>query len=462
MQTTNPLYGQQVVDEISEDCLFLNVWTPGVENGRRPVMVWFHGGAFMFGAGSRGMQHGAVLAKRGEVVVVTVNYRLGLFGWLRGIDVCGDALPSTGNEGLLDQLAALQWVKDEIAAFGGDPDNVTVFGQSAGAVSLNAMLSRPRSGGLFHRAVLQSGTQLIRPRAAANQVMERILADLQLAPDKAGRLKELSAAQLLELQTRVTPRARGIAYCPVADGVDIPLDPLAAIAAGNSVGMPLLIGTNLEEQRFFARIDPGVDEMSDAELLTRLADAPPNPLDGARFDPAEAVATYRQARSARGESASPSDLWFAIMSDLRFRVPMMRLAEVHPGLVYTYLLTWRSPGWNGRLGAGHTVDVPLVFGTLDDPESQAIVPPGSGADRLSIQMQAAWLAFARGGNPSTPDLPNWEPYSLPRRPTMLLGTICQLEDAPYEPERRFWGTNTVQSELMHPEPTLPGRWQPAH
>lgn len=138
------------------------------------------------------------------------------------------------------------------------------------------------------------------------------------------------------------------------------------------------------------------------------------------------------------------------MSDLRFRFPMMRLAEVHPAPVYTYLLTWRSPGWNGKLGSGHTVEVPLVFGTLDEPESQAIVPPGSGADHLSAQMQDAWIAFARSGNPSTQELPSWEPYSTPRRPTMLLDTTCKMVDAPYEPEGKFW--ETCMAAQLTPSP----------
>ena len=446
MQAPNAVSaGQSEVVEPSEDCLTLNVWTPAVDAGRRPVLVWFHGGAFLTGAGSRPMNHGAGLAGRGDVVVVTVNYRLGLFGYLRGVDVCGDALPSSGNAGLQDQCAALTWVKQEIAAFGGDPENVTVVGQSAGAISISAMLAMPQARGLFQKAILQSGSALLQTPATANRVMEAILADVGLAPHEAGRLRELPAAQLLEIQTRVTPRAAGIAYRPVADGAEIPADPFAAIGAGSARGIPLLLGTNLEEWKFFRRLDPDLDHLTDDGLLARLADPRTNVHTGdtVQFDPVEAVATYREARAARGESTSPQELWLAMMGDRRYRVPVTRLAGLqaaHTPDVYAYLFTWQSPAWNGQLGAGHVVEVPFVFGTFDAPDSRDLVPAGSPVGTLSAQMQDAWTAFARTGRPQAPELPGWEPYTVPRRRTMVLGTTSGPVDAPYEAERRFWET----------------------
>lgn len=451
MQVANVVTGRQSPGPApSEDCLTLNIWTPSVDDRRRPVMVWLHGGAFTFGSGSSPTQQGAVLARRGDVVVVTINYRLGLFGYLRGIDVCGEALPSTGNMGLLDQRAALGWVQDEIAAFGGDPGNVTVFGQSAGAVSIGAMLTMPRARGLFQKAILQSGGALPLSPAAANRVMEEILADLGLAPYQAHTLRDLPAAQLLEVQARVTPRERGISYHPVVDGAEVPRDPEAAVAAGSASGMPVLIGTTLEEWSFFQRLEPEVDRLTDDGLLARLDDPRRDALGMERepFDSAEAISLYRRERAARGECTTPRALWTAIMSDRRFRVPEMRLAELwaaHTPETYAYLFTWQSPGWDGKLGAAHGVDVPFVFGTLDVPAAHANIPVGSPVGRLSEQMQDAWVAFARTGSPRTPELHDWEPYSPTRRCTMLLGTTCFAVDAPNEAERRFWATQAATS-----------------
>ncbi len=452
MQAASALSSRlSVADASSEDCLTLNIWTPAVDDRRRPVLVWLHGGAFIFDAGSNPMFHGAAMARRGDVVVVTLNYRLGLFGYLRGIDVCGEALPSTGNAGLLDQLAALAWVGEEIAAFGGDPGNVTVFGQSAGARSIAAMLAMPQARGLFHKAILQSGAiaQMQTP-AAANRVMAAILADVGIAPREARRLRDLPADQLLEVQTRVTPRAGGVAYGPVVDGSEIPADPLAAIAAGSAAGIPLLIGTNAEEWKFFRRLEPEGEGLTDEGLLARLTEPPPNAriVDEAPFDPAEVVAVYRWARAGRGEGSTAHDLWIAIMSDRRFRMPAMRLAArhaAHTPQTYAYLFTWRSPAWDGLLGAGHVVEVPFVFGTFDAPSARDLVPADAAVGDLSARMQDAWLAFARTGNPATAALPDWEPDTAARRCTMLLGMTSGPVDAPFETERRFWADRAVGS-----------------
>jgi para-nitrobenzyl esterase len=280
--------------------------------------------------------------------------------------------------------------------------------------------------------------------------MESILADQGLAPHEAGRLRDLPAEQLLEIQTRVTPRARGAVYRPVADGVELPTDLEAGIASGSSAGIPLLIGTNQEEWKLYRQMDPAGDDLTDAALLARLADPFMNAqaADNARFDPAEAVAAYRQAHATRGESTTAAELWFAIMRDRRFTVPSTRLAELHAAhtpQTYAYLFTWKSPAWDGRLGAGHVVEVPFVFGSFDAPDSQDLVPAGSSVGRLSEHIQDAWVAFARTGSPRTPEFSGWEPYTSARRSTMLLGTTCGPVDAPYEAERRFWADRTPAS-----------------
>jgi para-nitrobenzyl esterase len=197
---------------------------------------------------------------------------------------------------------------------------------------------------------------------------------------------------------------------------------------------------------FFRRMDSAVETLTDEVLIARLADprTTAQAWDGARFEPGEAVALYRRERATRGEGTRAQDLWFALMTDRRFRVPSMRLAELHAAHTphtYAYLFTWKSSGWDGKLGAGHVVDVPFVFGTFDAPDAQDLVPTGSPVGSLPERMQDAWATFARTGNPRTSDLPDWEPYTAARRSTMLLGDACGSADAPYEAERRFWAAH---------------------
>ena len=432
-QTTQPL------PEMGEDCLYLNVWTPATDNARRPVMVWLYGGAFLFGAGSRPLFNGARLAARGDVVVVTINYRLGLFGFLRGKGVCGDALDSTGNEGILDQMAALEWVRDEISGFGGDPDNVTVFGQSAGASSAAMLTIMPRARGLAHKVIQQSGGALVRHTPeAADGVMRRLLEGAGLTPAQAGQLRDLSAATLLDLQQRVTARAGGVFYQPVADGDLIPADPFAAIADGASRGIPLLCGTNLDEIKFHRTLDPAVDTLDETALLTRCRALWPT---GGHAECV--IKTYRTARQTRGEDVSPTELWFAIANDHRYRAPLMRQAElqaVHTPQTYAYLFTWRSPAREGRLGAAHTMELPFIFGRLDDPDMAPLIGQETTTQRLSAQMMDAWIAFARTGCPATADLPAWRAYTADCRATMIFDASAHVVEAPMEAERAVWAS----------------------
>ena len=246
-----------LVDEESEDCLTLNVWTPAPADGaRRPVMVWIHGGAWVIGSGSERTYDASHLVRRGDVVVVTINYRLGPFGFLRTREL-GGGLDATGNEAMLDQVAALEWVRDEIAAFGGDPGNVTVFGESAGSVNIACLLTMPRARGLFHRAVLQSGSlNLTRPPSTALDVARQILAEVGLAPEHAHRLRDVPAKDLMAATNAVAGRSVIPPFSPVADGELIPARPFAAIAEGSARGVPLIVGTNLEEMKLYRFLDP--------------------------------------------------------------------------------------------------------------------------------------------------------------------------------------------------------------
>lgn len=431
MQGANPVYRAAAAPPmVSEDCLYLNVWTPAADYERRPVLVWLHGGAFLFSAGSQ--FNGARLAARGNIVVVTLNYRLGLFGFLRGRGVCGEPLDSTGNEGLLDQLAALEWVRDEIAGFGGDPGNVTLAGQSAGATSAAVLSVSPRASGLLHKVVQQSGcAALHHTPQSADGVMHRVLTEAGLTPRQGGRLRDMPAEDLLDLQQRATPRATDVFYRPVADGDLIPEDPFAAVAQGASAGIPLLCGTNLEEMKFQRAIDPAGDTLDDAALLRRCGRIWADNAD-------VIVETYRTQRRARGEDTSASELWFAIASDHRFRVPAMRQAELHSAhtpQTYAYLFTWRSPAGGGRLGAAHGVELGFVFGRMDDPRLGETTEQIEG---LSAHMMDRWIAFAHKGQPDVEAPPAWPRYTAERRATMLFGDSLQVDDAPLEVERAVW------------------------
>jgi para-nitrobenzyl esterase len=441
MQVGNPMtaHTSLALPEMSEDCLYLNVWIPAIDDSWRPVLVWLHGGAFVFGAGSRPLYNGARLAVRGDVVVVTLNYRLGLFGFLRGKGVCGDALDTAGYESILDQIAALEWVRDEIGSFGGDPHNVTVFVQSAGARSAALLTIMPRVHGLVHKIFQQSiGLAARQTPESADGVMRHLLEAAGLSPAQAGQLRDMPAAVLLDLQQRVTPRTGGNFYRPVGDGDLIPENPFTAIAAGPSRGIPLLCSTHLDEMKFFRAMDPAVDTLDEAGLLARCRDLRPGVGQAEHV-----IETYRAARQARGADTSPPELWFAIAGDHMYRAPLMRQAELHAAhtpQAYAYLFTWRSPARNGRLGAAHGMEMPFVFGRLDDPGMGPLTGQGEAVQRLSEQMMDAWIAFARTGNPATAALPAWPAYTADHRATMVFDESVSVVDAPMEAERAVWAS----------------------
>ncbi len=383
----------------SEDCLSLNVWTPGCDGARRPVMVWLHGGAFLFGSGATPIYSGRRLARKGDVVVVNINYRLGALGWLHLEELLGQDGPITSNCGLRDQIAALEWVRDNIEGFGGDPDNVTVFGESAGAMSVGALLGAPRARSLFHRAVMQSGAaHNVSSSNRGTAVAEFFLGELGLAPTEAEQLRELPIEALLEAQHRTCMRlglrSVSLPFQPVVDGHLIPR----------------------------ARI---------AELL------PGRDADGTRKAD-RALAIYRRERLGRG-GLDAHDMWVAFQSDRVFRYPATRLSELHAaqGRTYAYLLDWSPAMLRERLGACHGLELPLLFGTHRHPGLRPFLGIGSGP-QVARNIQNAWIAFAHTGNPSAESVGAWAAYTPDRRETMVLGEQPYLEETPLESERAFW------------------------
>src|SRR5580704_6291467 len=422
----------------SEDCLTLNVWTPALDSKRRPVMVWIHGGAFTIGSGAQSLYDGSVLARRGDTVVVTVNYRLGPLGFLRLADVTNGKIPSSGSEGMLDQVAALEWVRDNIAEFGGDPGNVTIFGESAGGMSVGALLAAPAARGLFHKAIPQSGachTGTLRERA--NHNAERVMAKLGAA--NADAMRALTAAQLLTgtlLPDGKTPDPEfGMAYQPVIDGAVIPRMPIEMVTEGASSNVAIMVGSTLDEWKLFAPMDRGLRNLDRAGLAARYS---------RRMQPEIAdrlISSYEHARSSSGASTSAADLFNALETDRILRIPAVRLAEVHAqrrSRIFNYLFTWPSPAAGGMLGSCHALELGFVFGTNSLPGMPQFAGTGPIVERLATEIQDAWLAFARHGDPSCESLGTWPQYDASRRATMILGEKSSVQDAPYDGERRAW------------------------
>ena len=413
-----------------EDCLVLNVWTPCADAAGRPVLVWVHGGGFTGGSGSTPWYDGRRLCARGEVVVVTFNYRLGALGFL---DLSSRGLRHAANCGLLDQVEALRWVRDNITAFGGDPGNVTVFGESAGAMSIGALLATPAASGLFHKAVLQSGAARHASSAErAAQVAEEVLDAAGLEGADVERLQAVDVDVVLAAQAVVERRHAGpdLAFQPVIDGTDLPQAPLAAIAAGSARAVPLMVGTNAEEMKLFGVWEKDLSKLDDASLVERWghnlgAQAP------------AIVATYRSSRPG----ASAAELWSAIGTDAIFRVPAIRLLEAqlgHQPSCFAYVFTMASTAFGGALGACHAQEIPYVFDTLDRPGVSLFTGDPPGAAGLAVAMQHAWVAFARSGDPSSDGAICWPRYDTTLRSTMELGHERRVLLDPASAERELW------------------------
>lgn len=391
-----------------EDCLNLNVWTPDPGGRGLPVMVWIHGGAFMRGSGALPTYDGSRFARDG-VVCVTINYRLGVDGFL----YLGDGI---ANRGLLDQVAALTWVQENIQAFGGDPARVTIFGESAGAFSVATLLSMPRAKGLFQRAIAQSGAaQHTSSVATAQMVARNLVEKLGLAPTLASiaavpidRIVAVEAELAMELALRPDPArwgevaANGMAWEPVVDGDVVPAWPIVRIAKGASGGIDLLVGTTTEEWRFFL-VPTGAIDLVTADRLTTTARV-------MGLDVEKALTVYRASRP----QTSPGDLLGALITDWFFRIPAIRLAEAHAkngGSPYLYEFAWRSPLFRGRFGAAHAVEIPFVFDNLRR-EGTTGLTGGQPPQRLADVMHHAWVAFATDGTPG------WSPYDSRTRSVM--------------------------------------------
>ncbi|MEY9875075.1 para-nitrobenzyl esterase [Streptacidiphilus sp. MAP12-33] len=408
-------------DEAS--CLTLNVWTPQSGSGRRPVLVWIHGGGFLTGSGSDPVFDGGRLARRHDIVVVTVNYRLGALGFLRLAGTLGERYASSGNTGLLDQRAALAWVRDNIAAFGGDPGNVTLCGQSAGAFGVVAHLAAPGSAGLFHKAIVQSGSgEGAASVEQAAEVSRAFLDELGIAPGAAADLLTRPVTDLLRAQEAVTRawQSRGegltLAFRPVVDGSVLPATPLDAITAGAARRVPLLLGTNRDEGRMFTVLGSGpVGDLPEEALVAVFA--------AFHADPGRALDAYRSVES----DTSPAGLLAALMGERTFGAPTRRLAEAQAacgGAVWRYRFDWPSTAHDGRLGACHSLELPFVFDNLTVRGVERFTGP-KPPQELADVMSCCWARFARSGDPGL-----WPRYESGSRQVMLFDRVTSVGKDP--------------------------------
>ena len=418
---------------MSEDCLHLNLWTPAIGTGKRPVLVWFHPGAYSSGTSNEIETDGGRLSRRGDVVVVTVNHRLNAFGHLFLAELAGEEFADSGNVGLLDLVLALRWVQDNISGFGGDSGNVTVFGQSGGGAKIATLMAMPAARGLFHAAMTMSGQQITASRTStATRHATQLLEAAQIAPSRVRDLCSLPTAQLIKL-------SRAPSYLgPVRDGRSLPRDPFDPDAPGQSAHIPMILGNTRDETRtLIGRGDPSLFELTWESLLPKLVAN--SPFMG-NLDRADVIARYRHLYPRY----TPTDVFFAattasrswrgqvIEADRRAQQPV---ANRH---TWVYQFDWRTPIEGSKWGAHHGLDVPFVFDNVTDvPEKVGSL---RGASRLAALMSEACIAFARPHKPDCEGLPRWPVYDLETRQTLIFDSSCRIESDPRGDERRLFGT----------------------
>lgn len=414
-----------------EDCLNLNVFTPACDGKKRPVMFWIHGGGFTHGAGYEALYDGGPLAVRRDVVVVTINYRLGALGMLRLPEI-----GAHGNQGLLDQVMALAWVRDNIAAFGGDPAQVTIFGESAGSASVGCLVTMPSARGLFRRAIQQSGIGRAAMPDVADRIADAMLELLGLDRSRAKELLTIAPEKILQAQSAIGGGLwNELRFGPVVDAATLPAIPSKAVADGAAKDVEIVIGTNRDEVKLFAaamRREP----IDDAALLKDLRAALPRASDGEVKD---LIEVYRASRKVKLLPDDNLDILDAIASDVRFRVGSVRWAvnqRAAGGKVWLYLFTHASPARRGALGSCHALEMPFVFGTLNAPTQDKFAGTGPDVERLSREMMDSWLGFANNGDPAHPSIAPWSQYDADKHPTMMFGTKASGQESdPFGEER---------------------------
>ena len=420
----------------SEDCLVLNVWSKaGRDGGKRPVMVRIHGGGFSTGTGNHPMYWGHASAQRGDVIYVSMNHRLGALGYLDLSQVGGAPYAHSGNAGMLDLVAALEWVRDNAENFGGDPNNVMIMGESGGGAKVSTLCAMPAAKGLFHRAVVESGSALgSRKPDVSQKSTQRFFSRLGLGTDQIRALTSLPVNRLLEADVLMNnrmypgdPRVAG--FSPVMDSDVIPRDGFQPDANPLSLGIPMLIGYNQDEGTFLMQADEEFYAIDEAGLHKRVADR-----TGANAD--KVIAIYRKVFP----NASPTILMDYIARDTGFGRNAIIQAERHAmagkAATFMYRFNWQTPGFNGKYGCPHGAEI--VFVTGDPSHMDVLTHNTPEAQALAARVNAAWVAFAKTGDPNTAGLPHWEPYTTDTRAVMFLDNQSTLVRDPEAEIRKLW------------------------
>ena len=440
MQGLNPLemfFGKVTVKKSEADCLTLNVWTPGIDNKKRPVLFWIHGGAFVIGSAADGFYDGEALAKRGDVVIVTINYRLGALGYLY---VPG----KTANCGQLDQIEALRWVQNNIELFGGDPENVTIFGESAGGEACITLLAMPAAKGLFHKAIIQSGPIAYNPSIGEKNT-KKLMAKCKV--DDLEGLRGLPAKKIIKKQDSMVFNPDNIdllMFCPRIDGKHLPKHPIIALEEGYASDIEILVGTNKDEIKLFTSILPSSGIQSDEHLKKYISKVMIT-LGSDETTINQLIKRYQDARGGK-DSLDLNEISSIIGTDYMFRIPAIRVMEAHlthQVNTFSYLFTWTSPMMKGKLGACHALELPFLFGTHKIAGVEKFSGSGPDADKLSNNLINIWTTFARTGDPNNDNIPKWPPYDTKNRPTMLLGKEIKISNDIFAKERMAWDDITL-------------------
>ena len=420
----------------SEDCLVLNVWTPAVaDNAKRPVMVWLHGGGFFLGSGGDKYYEGSNLSRGQDVVVVTLNHRLNVFGYLQLGPETGPQYADSNLAGMLDIVAALKWVKANIAQFGGDPDNVTIFGQSGGGSKVSTLLAMPSAQGLFHKAIIQSGAAVkVGTVEAATATRDKLLTQLGLQPGDVASLRALPTDTLM----KAGARAGLLAYMPAVDGETLPTNPFDPVGSPLSANVPIMVGSTKDEATNVVLSDPTWQTMTEADLTTRV---------GGMVGPAEAANTIALYR-AQAPNDRPMHLYTSVMTDMMFTSSSITLAErkyaQQAAPVFMYKIDWNSPVLGGKLRSPHAVELPFIFDNVD--VSAGLVGAGPEQDAMADLMSATFAAFARTGNPSIPGAPAWPAYTPQTRETFIYDVPPTVVADPNSQLRAYWAARAAQPQ----------------